>query len=208
MAYTPHVNRLRVFWTFVLLDLLLLTGLRANQSLVANAPARSPLTRPIRTVAPIDLPDVRFTDAFGRIVRLSDLRGRVTLLAISNVRCVEESACVEPLPAYAAVAAALGLSATNVAYVFVGVDVNWDGPALFAYVNSSSAADVRGWMASTADLRPLTLRMGVHMNESDGVLLAHAPFIYLIDQQTRLRVYVPKQARFDELIDEVRLLLD
>lgn len=195
------MNRLRVFWTFVLIELAMLTGLHSARTL---PPPRSPLDRPIRTVAPVALPDVRFTDLRGRAVRLSDLRGRVTLLAFSNVRCVEESACMHPLPHYRAVAAALGDRARDAAFVFVGVDAAQDGPQLAGFIGDANAL---GWTAPASELRPLTLRMGVHMNKSDGVLLAHAPFIYLLDRSTNLRVYVPKAARAEELIAEVQALL-
>ncbi len=202
--YTHDVNRLRVFWTFVLLQLLLLTALRIAP---ASAVTRSPLTRPIRTAAPVDLPDVDFTDVHGDAVHLRGLRGKVVLLTFSNVRCVEESACVRPLPAYAAVAAALGERASEVAFVFVGVDERIDRPVLSEYLGAADAVAVRGWIASASNLKTLTLRMGVHMNEVDGVLLAHAPFVYLLDEHGRLRVYVPKAAPVDELIAEVRRLL-
>lgn len=186
---------------FALLQLALLSALRAVHPLIEQ---RSPLMRPIRTVAPAALPDVAFTDLDGREVRLHALRGRVALLAFSNVRCVQESACVRPLSAYAKVAAALGARVSEAAFVFVGVDERSDRPLLGDYLGD---ADVVGWTAPAAELKALTLRLGVHMNEEDGVLLAHAPFIYVLDQRTRLRVYVPKDAPIDELIFEVRRLL-
>jgi cytochrome oxidase Cu insertion factor (SCO1/SenC/PrrC family) len=94
-----------------------------------------------------------------------------------------------------------------VAFVFVGVDERIDRPVLSEYLGAADAVAVRGWIASASNLKTLTLRMGVHMNEVDGVLLAHAPFVYLLDEHGRLRVYVPKAAPVDELIAEVRRLL-
>jgi len=199
--YTRVVNRVRAFWMFVLLQLALLTALRAVHPPIEQ---RSPLKRPIRTVAPVALPDVAFTDLDGREVRLHALRGRVALLAFSNVQCVEESACVRPLSAYAQVAAALGARSAEVVFVFIGVDERVDRPLLRECLGD---ADVVGWTASAAELKTLTLRLGVHMNEEDDVLLAHAPFIFVLDQRTHLRVYVPKDAPIDELIFEVRRLL-
>ncbi len=201
------MQRLRVFWLFVLCEWVLMMSLRPPWSAPALAQVRSPLSMPIRTVAPVELPDTLFTDRFGRAVHLRDLRGRVTLIAFSNVRCVEQSACVNPVAEYAAVKSALGMRAHDVAFVFVGVDPRADAPvALNAYLGAD--ADLLGWNAETAVLRALTLRFGVHMNEADGILLAHAPFVYLLDEQVRLRVFVPKEAHRDELIAEVRALLD
>ena len=200
------MNRIRVFWIFVLCELVLMTALRLLWGANAPAQVRSPLTMPIRTVAPVELPDTPFVDRRGRDVHLHDLRGRVTLLAFSNVRCIEESACVRAAAEFAAVKAALGARARDVAFVFVGVDPHTDAPAaLNAYLGADE--DLLGWNAATSALRPLTLRFGVHMNEAQGVLIAHAPFIYLLDEQVRLRVYVPKEAHRDELIAEVRALL-
>jgi protein SCO1/2 len=101
----------------------------------------------------------------------------------------------------------LGARANDVSFVFVGVDPKQDTvEALSAHVRRADPAFL-GWTAPTATLRPLTLRFGIHMNVSNDTLLAHAPFIYLLDRQTRLRVYLPKRLPPADIVPEVEWLL-
>jgi cytochrome oxidase Cu insertion factor (SCO1/SenC/PrrC family) len=90
-----------------------------------------------------------------------------------------------------------------VSFVFVGVDPKKDtAGALNAHVRQADASFL-GWTGPASTLRPLTLRFGIHMNVSDDTLLAHAPFIYLLDKQTRLRVYLPKRLPASEILPEI-----
>jgi protein SCO1/2 len=158
-------------------------------------------------LAPVELPDTTFADQDGALAKLSDLRGRVTMIVFTNIVCVEDTACVQPLPVYQQVKRELGARANDVAFVFVGVDPKKDtAEALNAHVRAADAAFL-GWTGPTSTLRPLTLRFGIHMNVSDDTLLAHAPFIYLLDKQTRLRVYLPKRLPVSAIVPEIEWLL-
>jgi len=179
--------------------------------LCACAPAAQPeptfAPRAIRVDYPIVPPDVPMLDQDGQPAALSRFRGRVTLIFFSNIVCQES--CVDALPQFQAVKRALGARSVEVVFVMVGADQQADSPAaLKQHLIRYDPAFV-GLTAERSAMRQLATRFGIHIYENaKGVLVPHAPFIYVLDRQGRLLYFIQDGVPVAEITAIVQRVLD
>ena len=184
----------------------------AGALLFACAPAEAPeptfAPRAIRVEYPIIPPDVPMLDQDGQPAALSRFRGRITLIFFGNIRC-RESPCVDGLPQFLAIKQALGARSAEVAFVMVGTDRAADSPeALKQHLARYDPAFV-GLTAERSEMRQLAVRFGIHTSEDEtGVLVPHAPFIYLLDRQGRLLYFIQDGVPAAEIAAVVQRVLD
>ncbi|MCX7937978.1 MAG: SCO family protein [Thermoflexales bacterium] len=178
----------------------------AGQSTPSAEPTLPP--RAIRVQYPITPPDLPLVNHEEQPTRLSDFRGRVVLIAFVNLRCREQP-CVQALPIFHAVQRDLGARSTEVAFVLVGVDEREDNPqALKAELAAYSPAFV-GVTAPRAVMRELALRFGIHTYENrEGVLVPHAPFLYVLDRRGRLIYFLQYGLSPKKVAEVIRAVLD
>ncbi|MCS7057214.1 MAG: SCO family protein, partial [Thermoflexales bacterium] len=176
---------------------------------LAPVPTPEPTFAPraIRVDYPITPPDVPMLDQHGHPAKLSDFRGRPALIFFGNVRCAES--CINALPQFKEIKQALGPRSAELTFVMVGADRTADGPsALKRHLRRYDPAFV-GLTAERSDMRQLALRFGIHMYENpDGLLVPHAPFIYLLDRQGRLLYFIQDGVATSEIVRIVREVLD
>lgn len=188
---------------------MLATALLAACASFAPTPTPEPTFPPraIRVDYPITPPDVPMVDQDGHPAKLSDFRGRPVLIFFSNIRCPES--CVNALPQFQEIKQALGARSAELAFVMVGADRAADGPsALKQHLSHYDPAFV-GLTAERSDMRQLALRFGIHMYENrDGLLVPHAPFIYVLDRQGRLLYFVQDGVATAEIIQIVSKVLE
>lgn len=145
-------------------------------------PALAP--RAIRVEDPITPPDAPMVNQDGQPARLSDFRGKHTLVFFSNIACEEN--CVDGLADFAQIRQIIG-PRDDVAYVMVGTDIAADAPDKLKAYLAQAGGEVIGLTAERAAMRDLAVKFGIHTYErKDGALAPHAPFVYLLDPDGRL----------------------
>jgi len=146
-------------------------------------------------------------DQDGRPAALSHFRGRVVLIFFSNIVCQES--CVDALPQFQAVKRALGARSAEVVFVMVGADQQADSPAALKQHLARYDPTFVGLTAERSAMRQLAMRFGIHMYENTaGVLVPHAPFIYVLDRQGRLLYFIQDGVPIAEIIAIVQRVLD
>ena len=146
------------------------------------------------------------------VVSLNAYRGKLVALAFGFSYCPR--ICPITLAKLAEVSQRLGPSAKDLQVVFVTVDPERDSPArLREFLDFFNPAFV-GVTGSEAELEGLDRAYGVTAtrvaseNEKLKYEVHHSSSIYLIDREGRLRLLVPFGKSADDILHDVKLLLE
>lgn len=152
--------------------------------------------------------DFHLTDHNGKPRRLSDFRGKVTMLFFGYTHCPD--VCPTKLADLSHTLRLLGKDANRVQVLFVTLDPERDTRELLAqYVTAfdPSFMALYGDDRATADVaRNFRVEYSKHPTRS-GYTLDHTTFNYLIDTQGRMRLLAGEREPDEWLAEDIRLLL-
>jgi protein SCO1/2 len=180
----------------------------APAPLVAHGPAPAPKAKaaPAVTAEPSlavirPAPDFSLLDPEGRVVRLSDMRGRVVLVAFIYASCPD--ACPLLTQRMAALQSRLrraGVFPRRAAFLSVTVDPERDTPGALARYAAGFGADPAGWWFLREDperLAPALAAYDEWVRRLPSGDLEHPARLHLVDPRGRVRE-IYSLALFDE----------
>jgi len=150
--------------------------------------------------------DFELTAHTGKRVKLSDYRGRLTVLFFGYTHCPD--ICAPTLVLLARVLDGLGADAGRVQVLFVSVDPAHDTPAQLAgFIPKFHPAFV-GLTGSDAEIRAVAAdyKIGYQANPTAGGI-DHSGGVYVKDARGRLRLLVKQGAPVGDLLHDLRILL-
>ncbi len=159
------------------------------------------------------MPDLDFTltnDA-GKAVTGADYRGKVVLLYFGYTHCPD--VCPLTLAELHVVMKRLGPAADGARILFVSVDPKRDTPAILkAYVNAFDSRAI-GLTGTPRAVEALSKRYRSAFTREPGgtdeaYAVSHSSAIYIFDRAGRARVLATPNATRDELVHDLKLLLD
>lgn len=167
--------------------------------------------RGVELSAPEAAPAITLAAADGAVFDLAAERGRVVLLFFGYTHCPD--VCPTTLADWARVSTALGDDAAKVRFVFVSVDPDRDTPEIaeaYAKRFDPSFIGVTADDATIARLRDrLNLVAQSEPADSSGVYgVAHSSQVFLVDPEGRLRLLYPFGSTSDDMLTDIRRLLD
>jgi len=154
--------------------------------------------------------ELELTDADGRVRRLSDFKGKVTVVFFGFTQCPD--VCPTTLLELAAVRKALGSQGDKVQGVFVTVDPERDTPQLLkAYVDNFGAGFV-ALRGSAEQTRAVAKHFKVYYAKVPGKLegsytVDHTAGSYIFDTQGRVRLFTRYGGGAEALQHDLQLLL-
>lgn len=161
---------------------------------------------------PVTVPDWTLTDASGQPLRLSDLRGKVVLLFFGYTSCPD--VCPMTLGTWRKVHEGLGDDADQVAFVFITVDPERDTPERLGLHVQAFNPDFVGLTGSPGELQAVYDVFGV-VHEKDtssgsalGYLVNHTATTFVLDQEGVWRLRETYGTEAEDLIHDIRQLLD
>lgn len=146
------------------------------------------------------LPDFHLTDQEGRVVRSSELRGKVLAIDFIYTRCPLPDVCPRLSANFATLqrhfAQALG---HDLVLLSVTVDPDFDTPAVLADYAKRWAAESRGWHFLTGDVAHLAAQLG-EVYWSDEGSIGHNSMTSIVGRNGRLAAVVDGSAwRIEQL---------
>lgn len=161
----------------------------------AVAPSPTPGGLPVSHDAPAR--DFTLTDQDGRLLSLSDLRGRFALIFFGYTRCPD--ICPLALNEFKVVKKLLGEQAGRVAFVMVSVDGSRDTPDVMRRYVRGFDPDFIGLTGDELDVQRIGMDYGVRFarrkpdNTAATYLVDHTSHTFLIDPQGYWRMIYPFQ---------------
>ena len=154
--------------------------------------------------------DFELPDADGRSRRLSDFKGKVTVVFFGYTHCPD--VCPTTMIEMAAAKKALGADGERVQGIFITVDPERDTPELLkAYVNHFDPGFValRGTVEQTqAVARHFKVFFAKVPGSSEGhYTMDHTAGSYIFDAQGRVRLFTRYGIGGDALVHDLRILL-
>lgn len=155
--------------------------------------------------------DFSLTDQYGKPFRLADQRGKVVVLFFGYAHCPD--VCPVTLSNWARVQAELADN-DDVEFVFVTVDPERDTQERLREHLKIFSDDIHGLTGSEEDLESVYLRYGIFhkkisFSDSEvGYVVNHSTVMMLLDRQGRVRVTFPYDADPDEIVHDIRHLLE
>ncbi len=164
------------------------------------------------TVAnPRQIPDYSMVDMNGQPFKLSNIRGRATLIFFGYTFCPD--VCPLTLAELKQVKAALGSQASEVTFLYITVDPERDSPDVLKRYISAFDPDFVSATGEIDTLRRFATEFGAAFEKqkpagtSAGYLVAHTSFTYLLDRQGRWRTTFAFQTPVDAVArDTLRIL--
>jgi len=138
------------------------------------------------------MPDAPLVDQSGRIVRLDQLAGKVTLLSFVYTRCPRGDLCPLISAKYAALQRRLDPAHFRLAEVTL--DPRFDSPAVMRFYGARYGADPRGWSLLTGEpmqVKALEDRFGVTSLEDGPGHYNHDDQLVVIGRDSRIARIVP-----------------
>lgn len=177
----------------------------ASQWLPARAPSEPPLPVLGRFGG-----DFRLPATTGGHRALSDFRGRVVLLNFGFTSCPD--ICPTVLARLAQLRRDLGPDAGQTQTLFVSFDPERDSLAKLQAYLAHFGPDLVGFSGSLAETAAVTRQYGVMYQKEDtgsraGYGFSHSDYIYLIDDQGRVRKLFATNTPLPEMARDVRRLL-
>ena len=208
-----HPNGLRRLWEETVqryglwIGLGLLLGLLGVGAVALSRPYE---IRGSRIDPPVPAADFSLNDAEGQPFRLSEQRGKITLIFFGYTTCPD--VCPATLSEMKQVRQRLGADADRVSFVFVTVDPERDTPERMGQYVTTFDPAIRGLTGSEAELEPVWKTFGVYrakqeVNSAVGYLVDHTSRVYLVDQQGNLAVTYAFGTPIDDLVLDLRHLL-
>lgn len=154
--------------------------------------------------------DIGIPDTQGRIRRLDEFKGRVTVVFFGFASCPD--ICPDTLMRLRAVKNALGAEAERVQVLLVTVDPERDtAERLEAYVRNFDESFI-GLRPEPAELDKVVKAfhaIAVKMPTADGndYTIDHSATLYIYDQDARMRLIARPDLPVDKLADDLRRLL-
>lgn len=155
--------------------------------------------------------DFTLTDHNGEAFRLADQQGRVVLMFFGYTHCPD--ICPATLARIAQVYRNLREAgdAERVQLLFVTFDPARDTPEHLREYVPWFKADVIGLTGSEEQIRAVAEQYGVVFLKSGegepGYDFTHSDYVYLLDQQGRVRKLYPSDFNIEEVTDDVQSLL-
>lgn len=177
----------------------------ASQWLPTSAPSEPPLPVLGRFGG-----DFRLPATSGGMRALSDFRGRVVLLNFGFTSCPD--ICPTVLARLAQLRRDLGPDATQTQTLFVSFDPERDSIARLRAYLMHFGPEVVGFSASPAETTRVARQYGVVYQKEDtgskaGYGFLHTDYIYLIDDQGRVRKLFATNTPLTEMARDVRRVL-
>jgi len=158
----------------------------------------------------VKAPDIELDRADGSQFSLKALEGKVVLIFFGYTSCPD--VCPTTLAEMKRVKTELGDLDSRVVFVFITVDPQRDTPERAqAYAGGFNQAFI-GLSGSESDLEPVWQGYGVYRKIQDsesaaGYLVDHSARVYLVDTAGNLRVTYAYGTPVDDLVGDVRFLL-
>jgi protein SCO1/2 len=181
----------------------------------SNAPpAAVPEFRQVREVTPLQvgdmMPDYPFTNQFGQLLRLSELKGQAVAMTFIFTRCPFPTFCPRMNDNFQAVhnkLKAMASGPTNWHLLTISFDPEFDTPATLKSFSRRFKHDTNHWSFVTGDLEEITAiteQCGVKFWKEGGSI-NHNLRTAVIDAQGRVQWIKPENEwKPDELVDELR----
>jgi protein SCO1 len=192
-------------WALLLIPPLLLLAV-ANKSQPGGG-FKSGIFEPPRAA-----PDFELRGSNGSALSLKAYRGKVVALAFGFSHCPR--ICPVTLAKLAEVSQRLGASATDLQVIFITVDPERDSPARLREFLDFFNPKFIGATGDETKLEALhkaygvTATRAISENEKLGYEVHHSSSIYLIDRQGSLRLLVPFGKSADDILHDVKVLLE
>lgn len=160
---------------------------------------------------PLPAVDFVLSDQDGQPFRLSDLRGKVVVMAFGYTACPD--VCPATLSDFKRIRALLGDRADQVQFVFVTVDPERDTPdRLRGYMAAFDPA-FKGLSGDLAALEHVWQSYGVYhkkqfVGSASGYLVDHTSRIYVVDAQSQLRLTFPFGTGTESMVQDIRHLAE
>jgi protein SCO1 len=162
-------------------------------------------------VPPLPALDFTLQAADGTAFRLSQQRGKIVLLSFGYTFCPD--VCPTTLVELSQVRTRLGDAARRVQVAFITLDPERDTAERLGIFTSAFDASFIGLTGSERQLAEVRRAYGV-IAEKEVVsgtaapyLIAHSAYIYVIDQDGRLRLLFPFGLSVEEMADDIKQLL-
>jgi protein SCO1/2 len=162
---------------------------------------------------PRPAPDFTLPAASGAEFRLSRHLGKVVVLTFGYSSCPD--VCPTVLAELAQVRERLGAAARRVQVVYVSVDPERDTPTRLQGFTEQFDKTFLGLTASMDELAPVWKAYGVSVarrelpgSKPPTYLVHHSASVFLIDGAGRLRVMAPFGTPSDDVLHDIRLLLE
>jgi protein SCO1 len=151
---------------------------------------------------PSPAPDFSLTSQTGKIVRLSDYRGKFVLLFFGYTHCTNE--CPATMAILMKARSQLGAQAKDIQVVFVSTDPAHDTPqSMGEFLNRFDPTFI-GATGTQTELQPVWTGYGVTVLDGGET---HSSYVYLIDQSGNLRLTYPYPSTPEEIAADLRTLL-
>ncbi len=189
------------------LALLLWLSFAAAANAAANAAEDANLKAGVFT-PPRQAPDFALSGSDGSVLRLSDYRGKVVLLAFGFTSCPD--VCPTTLAVLARARKQLGRNGNEVKVVYVTVDPERDdAKRLKKYLAAFDPTFIGG--TGTADkLAAVRKEYGIAADKKPagaGYVVAHSSYTYLVDRGGKLRALMPYGHPAEDYVHDLRILL-
>ena len=194
--------------------LLLAVCVAALLASACSPPAKIPESalRGFAVPDPPQVPDFELVDQDGQLFRLSDQRGRVVVLFFGYAHCPD--VCPVTLSTWSRVHEALADQADAVRFAFVTVDPQRDTPEKLAQHMELFDPSFSGLWGSEEQLGWVYQNLGVYHKRVDvpgsaaAYVMDHTTRMYVIDALGRLRVTIPFDSPMDDVVHDIRWLLN
>ena len=154
-------------------------------------------------------PDFTLQGSTGKSLKLSDYRGKVVALGFGFTSC--PAVCPTTLAELAAVKTKLGAQGKDFQVVYVTVDPERDtAERMRAYLTAFDPTFV-GATGPAAQLAEVRKEYGVTSTRTGSGAhygFNHSSFVYLIDKSGKLRALSPYGRAVDDVVHDVRVLLN
>lgn len=197
----------RLFWIGV--GLLVLIGMAAVLTLAFWQPPSFRGTSYAEPIPPA--PEIVLTKADGTTFRLSNQREKIVLLFFGYTSCPD--VCPTTLAEMKQVMDLLRDDAQHVQVVFVSVDPERDDPEKIQSYANHFHSSFLGLTGTEAELTPIwsgysIVREVVESDSALGSIINHTARLFLVDTQGNLRLSYAYQTPVEDIVHDIKLLLE
>jgi protein SCO1/2 len=159
---------------------------------------------------PAPAADFELLDQNGAPFRLSEQRGKVTLIFFGYTHCPD--VCPVTLSEFKRVKERLGDKASQVRFVFITVDPERDTPERVAAYVANFDPSFIGLSGDRLELEPIWKAYGVYQERREvgsaaGYLVDHTARTYAIDKQGHWRLNYPFGMEVEKILADVQHLI-